>query len=284
MAATADPQQGDHLFNDLGTAVLRPFLRIRDLCSPEANGEDFLNTHLLHTFSMAHGIAHAKTLVAARTLVATGTVDEADRALTSLRTRFPALKPITARALRAVHDRNAEQFGNAAQRFEMTFTVAIRNAVQAAIAGRALQPRSREDANASMAFQRLVGSAYDPAAALRLLVARLATEAASSQGALQNFIVRAAEAIDRPTFWRNPFLDLQAKDPAASIRTITSVKDKLLDLYALNSRGMNFSLVVQTEIEQVAAEATPEVRATYDGMLYLLHRRVQQLQSDTPAR
>ena len=80
-AQTAPPRQGDHVFNDLSTAVLKPFLSIKALQSPFADGAQFLYSHLLLTYSIARQIADSPALIDARRLTATNVPEDIERAL-----------------------------------------------------------------------------------------------------------------------------------------------------------------------------------------------------------
>src|SRR6059058_1268886 len=76
MSASATPKQGDHVFNAVEIAIMRPFESIRALRSALVDGEHFLHDYLLHSYSMARNMADAPVLVAARNLVALAGAEE----------------------------------------------------------------------------------------------------------------------------------------------------------------------------------------------------------------
>ncbi|MBI4909056.1 MAG: hypothetical protein HY820_35875 [Acidobacteria bacterium] len=131
------PKQGDHVFNAIETAILGPVETIRGLRSAIVDGQHFLHDYLLISYSLARRIADSPALVAARKYVASGGAEEdAVREIAALRTRRPKLARITPALLRDMHQRNATQFGAAAERFELEALSTVIQALEAAIAPR----------------------------------------------------------------------------------------------------------------------------------------------------
>src|ERR1700691_3024542 len=104
MSASATPKQGDHVFNALESAIMRPFETIRSLRSTLVDSQHFLYDYLLQTYSMAKMMADQPDLLSGRKLVASpGEGDDAVKVLTTLRSRYPALARIDSGNLRNVH-------------------------------------------------------------------------------------------------------------------------------------------------------------------------------------
>jgi hypothetical protein len=88
MATGATPRQGDHVFNDLSLALLRPFDIIQSLTSAHVDGRHFIHDYLLHAYSLAKTMADAPPLSQARTLAAfAGDEQNALREIAALRPR-----------------------------------------------------------------------------------------------------------------------------------------------------------------------------------------------------
>lgn len=64
MSATATPKQGDHVFNAVDTALMRPFETVKSLRSPIIQGQHFVHDYLLQSYSMATQIAGCESAVA----------------------------------------------------------------------------------------------------------------------------------------------------------------------------------------------------------------------------
>jgi hypothetical protein len=64
VSATATPKQGDHVFNAVDTALMRPFETVKSLRSPIIQGQHFVHDYLLQSYSMATQIAGCESAVA----------------------------------------------------------------------------------------------------------------------------------------------------------------------------------------------------------------------------
>jgi hypothetical protein len=76
MSSGTTPKQGDHVFNDLEQAFIRPFETIRALQSPHVFGQNFLYDYLLHPYSLLKQAAETHALAEARTIAASQGAEE----------------------------------------------------------------------------------------------------------------------------------------------------------------------------------------------------------------
>src|SRR3954464_14831551 len=108
-----DPRQGDHVFNDVSTALSKPFDTVKAFHSPHVDGQEFLYTNLLFTYSLVRQASVEPALLSARELVATADMERTSRALDPLRSRYPDVAAVNPNLLRNLHALNAKRFGAA---------------------------------------------------------------------------------------------------------------------------------------------------------------------------
>src|SRR5438309_2125078 len=157
MSASATPKQGDHVFNAVEIAIMRPFESIRALRSALVDGEHFLHDYLLHSYSMARNMADAPILVAARNLVAlAGAEEDSLREISALRSRYPALARVSSQLLREIHLQNSNQFGAASRRFEFEFLREVQQSLETAVAPAAAKPPATLTPSPGIASQQML--------------------------------------------------------------------------------------------------------------------------------
>ena len=66
MSTFGTPKQGDHVFNDVATAILSPFETIASFGMSRGSGRDFIARYLLHTHHLAKELAGKPILQTAR--------------------------------------------------------------------------------------------------------------------------------------------------------------------------------------------------------------------------
>lgn len=281
MSASATPKQGDHVFNAVETAILRPFDTIRSLRSAHIDGQHFLQDYLLNSYSLVRMQAEAPVLIAAREFVASaGAEEEALRELKSLSMRHPALMRVTPSVLREIHTQNSVKFGNAAERFEIEVLRAVQHSLEAAVAPRgAPPPRTGASPSPGIAYQQMLDAAYDPAAALVVITNSMSRENPPLQGAFQPLIFRIAESLETPGMWKEPYAnsDKERLSPAGKTvtgNTITGIRDVFMKLDYLKGPSMAFAAWIRDEIARNAR--SPGAGAGYGAMLHLLHGQLQR--------
>lgn len=278
MSAGAAPKQGDHVFNAIETALLKPFETIQALRSELVEGTYFIHDYLLTSYSVAKNIAGAPTLVQARSLIATaGAEDAALREISALMSRFPGLaRLVTPAVLRQIHTENADNFGAAALRFEIELLKTVNHALEAVVAPVAARAPLQTQ-NSGIAYQQMLGSAFDPAAALVVIINSVAQEPAPHQSTFHRLVYDIAETLDRPATWKEPYAAFRGDRPSKTAGLITQIADVLLRIDQFRSQSAAFGLSIQSEITHKGQ--SDEARTKYGAMLHLLHMRLQQMRN-----
>src|SRR4051794_6890556 len=224
MSSASTPKQGDHIFNAVDTAIMRPFDTIRSLRSGLVNGQHFLHDNLLISFSRARAMADNSELKSARAYSASsGAEEDALRFLSAMSSRYPALRRVTPDALRTAHSLNAERFGKASERFEFELLWAVQQALERAVTPAGAGPAAGRTPSVSIAFQKMLGAAYDPAAALVVIATSTFKEIPAMQSAFHTVLVKIAETLDRPGMWKEPysgFNDVRTSNTREIVETI----------------------------------------------------------------
>jgi hypothetical protein len=276
MSASAAPKQGDHVFNAVDAAVLRPYETMFSLRTALVDGQQFVHDYLLHSYSLARDIARNQVFVAARKYVATaGSEQEALRELSRLASRHPALRNITPSLLRDVHTRNAERFGAAAAEYEIEVLLAVRQALERAVAPAGVRPAARSTRGPGLAFQHLLDTAYDPAAALSVITSSMAAEQPGIQSNYHSVIISVAETLNRPGAWKEPYASFRENRRTNTGETITNIGNALLRMDGLKAQSLVLTKWISDEIAQKAR--TPGADAIFGSMIHLLHTRLQQM-------
>ena len=277
MSASAVPKQGDHVFNAIETAVLRPFATLQAMRSPTIPGQHFVHDFLLHSYSFARRVADEPVFAAGRNLIATaGAEEEALREFTHLRPRYPLLARVNAGTLRAIHQRNSTRFGEAAARFEVEVLRAIQQTLEIAVAPTPAG-RPAATANPGIAFQQMLAAAYDPAAALVVLTNSVTSETPAVQAVFHSLLAAVADTFDQPMRWREPFTVFRADRPSATAETINTILQVLTRMDLLKAQSVIVGTSIQREISQKAR--SPQTDEAFGSMLHLIHSRLQQLAS-----
>lgn len=272
MSASAAPKQGDHVFDAIELAIMRPFDSIRAMRSDLIDGEHFLHDFLLHSYSIARKMAETRALVTSRKLVASAAAEaDALREIAQLRTKYTALARITGDLLHDTHLRNAEEFGYASDRFEFEFLMSVQESLEAAVAP---VPQGRR-ASPGIAFQQMIDAGYDPAAALVVVTRSMSRETASAQAIFQNIIVGISQTLNRPAMWRDPYNTFREERPTATGTLIAQIWDMLVQMEVLKAQGSTFGTLIKGEIVQKTG--SPQAEAAFGAMLHLLHGRLQQM-------
>lgn len=271
------PRQGDHVFNSLETAVMRPFDVIASLQSPHVSGQYFIYDYLLHSYSLAKQTAESPALTAARRFAATASGHEsAQRLLASLRSRYPSLTRVSGAMLQTIHTQNAEQFGAAVTRFELEFLTALYQALEKTMAANG--PKAPGFApNPGIAYQQMLDSAYDPAAALAVIASSAAREDPAVQGQFHGVVVAIADTLDRPGMWKDPYLNYRGGAASATGGAVQAIGDALLQLDSLKAPGVTFTVWARDEIANHARASSPKTESDFGAMLSLLYRHLQQM-------
>jgi hypothetical protein len=272
MASPAVPRQGDHVFNAIAAALMRPFDTIGSFRSILIDGRHFVHDYLLRCYSFTREIAESRVIEESRRHAASaGAEEDALRELAKLRGRFPALARINAARLREVHDANAKEFGAAAERFEAgileSVLLVLQNVAAEAPAGhRAPVP--------GIAYQQMLSAAYDPAAALIVITNRASRETLGHQAAFYPAIASIADTLDRPGMWRDPYDKFREERQTATGAVIGDIRTTLLGLDGLKGRSILFGDYIREEITQKSSWA--HAQPVYGSMLHMLHSWRQQ--------
>jgi len=271
MSASAAPSQGDHVFNAIEGALMAPFETIRSFRSTVLDVQHFLSDALLQTFSFARRMADQPELRSARSLVA-GPNSGPDAVRIWARLQAGATSPaINAGQLRIVHDRNSVEFGAAARRFEIEMLTAIRQALETALDAN-VRAGGRQ-ASPGIACQQMLNAAYDPAAALVLLLCSMDRETRPME--FCNTVLGVARTLDRPGMWRDPYVGFRENRPTDTGRQIVLIRDVLTRIDLLKAQSMTFAGLIRNDISHNMR--LPGVRPTIEPMLHLIHARLQLL-------
>jgi hypothetical protein len=279
MPTSHEPLQGDHVINDVRTAVLRPFEIIRSLHSADVDGQHFLHDHLVSTYSFLRGAVESHD--AARAFVATGGMESTLRALSELRPRFPRAAAVTAAQLRALHDQNSSEFGTAASRFEIAILDTVQDCLEGLVSARRSGTPARFGMAPGIVYQQMFDAAYDPAAALRVVADSRGRESASSRGVIDQWMGRVVDTLDTPPRWREPYqaLPTYAKDSGPSAgpeRTIHEIGLALLRMESAKTRGLSLTTTLRNELLSNHRTMSPPLERQFGAMLSLIHGRLQQ--------
>jgi hypothetical protein len=277
LSDTAIPRQGDHIFNAIDTALMRPFETVRSLRSPIVEGGHFIYDYVLHCYSLHRGMAELPILVAGRKLIASaGAEEDALRELLRLRPRYPALVRIDSAALRAVHNQNAERFGAAVARYELEILSTIQQALERSVAPPGAPPRvAGMSASPGIAFQQMLNAAYDPAAAIVVITNSASREATAARGTFQPVIAGIADTFEQPMMWKDPFASFHEERETATGKMIMTIREMLTRMDILKGQSLSFASWIRGEIAQKTVR--PHTDAAFGSMLHLIHTRVQQM-------
>jgi hypothetical protein len=278
MAAPVGPRQGDHVFNDIETAILRPFEAISAMPWSFGGGRQFLARYLLHTYEMARDLAGRAVHRNARTLSAPANAGaDAVRELGRLVRQYPELRNLSAGVLLGIHTRNSTAFGDASRRFEWVVLKEIQEAIE-----KALDPQYQSPSRVQtpgLALQAMLNAAYDPAAALVVLTGSMSRETSHLQGALIPLILEVFQTLEQPGSWREPFRKFHQgrPNPTATGRIAGAIWDGLLGLDSLKMPGTLFSKSIRDEIAAGPQVLAQQTTAQYGEMLHLLHQYLQRI-------
>ena len=285
-------KQGDHVFNDLQTAIERPIDSIRSATNAGLDGRHFLIDYLPHGTDLARRILRDPIWSAVRQYVATpGQEQDALNRLHRVATNRGFVARVTYQKVVQAHLQNAERFGQAASRFEFEFLSAMVHALTVAIK----RPDSSNNSNLIfsdhatpvIAFQSMVNAAFDPAAAMVVLMDRADKENALGQGSVLNLLEAIWGTIDpnRPAMWADAWNQFRDTKPQPVVRLVNDIRAALNGLSALKVAG-------QSEILQTLSEAASgrksgvkpdEWTAHYAYMIAALTTRVEQLRMSVHA-
>jgi hypothetical protein len=272
MASPVVPRQGDHVFNAIATALMHPFDTIASFRSVLVDGRHFVHDYLLRCYSFAKDIAESRIVEESRKHSASaGAEEEALRELAKLRGRYPALARINAAQLREIHSANATEFGGAAQRFEAELLGSLLLVLESVAAA---PPAGQRAPSPGIAYQQMLSSAYDPAAALVVVTNSASRETAAHQGAYHPTIAAIAETLDRPGRWREPYDAFHEQRPTATGTIIGDIRSSLLGLDGLKGRSILFADLIRDEITHKSGGS--HAQTVYGAMLHLLHQWQQQ--------
>src|SRR5262249_16112436 len=155
------------------------------------------------------------------------------RELIRLASRYPVLRGITPSILHDIHTRNAERFGAASKEYEIEVLLAVHKALEKAVAPTGLPPAARATRGPGLAFQHLLDTASDPAAALSVITSSMASEQPGVQSNYQAVIVGIAETLNRPGAWKEPYNGFRENRRTNTGETITNIGNALLRMDGL---------------------------------------------------
>ena len=272
MASPAVPRQGDHVFNAIATALMHPFDTIGSFRSVLVDGRHFIHDYLLRCYSFTKDIAESRIVEESRKHSASaGAEEDALRELAKLRGRYPALARINAAQLRDIHGANATEFGAAAQRFEAELLATLLLALENVVAA---PPPGQRAPSPGIAYQQMLSSAYDPAAALIVVTNSASRETLAHQGAFHPTIAAIAETLDRPGTWREPYDAFHEQRKTTTGTIIGEIRASLAGLDGMKGRSILFGDLIRDEITHKASGA--HAQTVYGAMLHMLHQWQQQ--------
>lgn len=246
--------------------LLRPFAAMDELKSAHADGRQFVADHLRALRGWIRNLTDSAALVKARKLSAfDGAEEDALRLIRGLTGRFPALARVNEALLRKVHAENARQFGAAALAFEMEFLLAVQEV---------LEGGTRATALVGIAYQQVLGNAYDPAAALVMVAKSASTENAATTPVFHGLIASLADTLERPGMWREPYAGFREARTTATAEMVLTIRDGLVALEAVQVPGLSMSSLIRDEIKQ-----TERKGQEFSGLVFLLNQRVEALRS-----
>jgi hypothetical protein len=137
-------------------------------------------------------------------------------------------------------------------------------------------------ASPGVAYQRLIDTAYDPAAALVVITSSMVREQPSIQGHFHPVIFGIAETLDRPAQWREPFARFQERWNSGTDRIVALTRDALFAMYFLKAPGLSIAHWIREAILQHAR--TPGADQDYGAMLHLVENHLQKLRRSGAGR
>jgi hypothetical protein len=276
MSASGTFKQGDHVFNAVDGAILRPYETLASLRTDLIGGQEFVHYYLVQSYSVARDLAHKPVFSDARKYVATAGIEQDTiRELTKLRSRHPTLARVTSTLLRHIHTRNSENFGAAAAQYEVEVLLAIRVALENAVAPPDLPPPARITRGPGLAFQHMLDTAYDPATALCVITGSMASEQPAIHSNFHSVIIRLAETLDRPGMWKDPYNGFREQRRTNTGEAITVIGSVLLRMDGLKAQSLLLTKWIAEEIAQKAQVAGRET--IFGSITHLLHSRLQQM-------
>jgi hypothetical protein len=268
-------KQGDHVFNNVATAVLSPFQRIASFRLSHGDGRDFVHRYMLHSYHLAKDLADRQFLRTGRRLSASeGAQEDVLREFSKLRSRSPALAKITPDVLHEVHTNNSRAFGEDVRRYEITLLSEIQHALETVLSPQTAGAHPRRS---GFAFQQMLDAAYDPAAALVVITSSMACETVHLQPAFVPVIVEVAESLEQPGMWKLPYRNFREEKKTATGAIVTEIGNVQLGLDSLKSTGVLFTKMLQDEIAQGPKIMPRQTEAQYGEMLHLVHQELQKM-------
>lgn len=262
MSDNSTPKQGDHVFNDLSTAIVRPFETIKSL--PE--GRMFIFEHLVKFDDSMRELSERADLQESRKFTAMDG-DEQDAFQ-----RPPAqFQSLSRTELQTLHNANAAAFGEAASRYELATLEVVYSLVEQAIA-----PGTPQLPNCGNAFQQMFQSAYDPAAALVLILSRTKREAPPKQTPCYNVAFQVMQSLQRPANWGLPYAN-PTDTSTATGRMIDGIGSSMRKLESMRMLGMSMTERMRIEMSPYLRETASKRSGELSRTLHALHGRIQKL-------
>lgn len=273
-------KQGDHVFNDLEGAILAPFETLAQLRSEELQGEDFVNDYLLHAKTLAKNLAEDEFWLATRSIVATShDEDDVIKELRKLQLQFPSIPVINNEVMNSTHLANAREFGEASEEYERDFLIAMREMLTAVAtdAPSDLTPVL----TAHIAFQKIVNTAYDPAAAMVAIAKQAMLEDLLDEPATLDLIAALGQIIVRPNphQWHAPYEVYRLHKTSHTQKLAQSIHQTLQRRDLLSMHGQNLLRVVRSEMTEkdVVGISAEDRKKQYGYMLHLVNQRIMQM-------
>lgn len=261
---TTTPKQGDHVFNDLSTAIVRPFETIKSL--PE--GRMFVFEHLVKFDDSMRELSERPDLQESRKYSAMDG-DEQD-AFQRPPAQFQSLSRVE---LQALHDANAAAFGAAAARYELATLEVVYSLVEQAIS-----PGNASLPNCGNAFQQMFQSSYDPASALVLILARTKREAVPKQSPCYNVAFQVMQSLQRPANWSAPYANA-VDTSSATGKLIDGIGSSMRKLESMRMLGMSMTERMRIEMSPYLKESAAKRGGELSRTLHALHGKIQKLRS-----
>lgn len=199
------PKQGDHVFNDLESGILRPFRVVSSIGCGNAPGHPALSDYMHVGIDDAKRLFRRAAYTDARRLVSHPSVEADILKVLNPRRRQYGRAELTLQKLRDTHHRNASQFGSRLQEYTEAAIDCFLAVLTAAIDKKTHTPgiSAVKSTTVSLRGCALVHASFDPATALVLLVS---TGYAEKQQALDKVLVLADKLADsivheRPMEW-----------------------------------------------------------------------------------
>jgi hypothetical protein len=276
VAATATPKQGDHVFNDVETAIIGPFDTLRSLRSEFVEGQRFVPQYLLQSYGYAKHLAKNQGIAAARGYTASsGDEDQALREISRLRLRKPAFGRISRQLLRDTHARNAAEFGRAAGRLHAAVFATLQRSLEIAIEPSPAKPMHvAGESSLEIAYKEMLDAAYDPAAALVLITDSASRENTSIQAVFDSVILGISETLHRNDMWESPYAAFREDRLSNTGKIIKGIHAGLKQIALLKAAGRMLASLIGPEIAQHNGSAS--ALADFGAMLHLVQTNLQQ--------